>query len=203
MPRKRSAWNHNIHYHRLVLRAIPDNCPRALDVGCGQGLLARKLAKRCKNVVGIDIDHGALASARNEGGANIAYIEGDALTYPFADNHFDMITGIAVLHHMQLGPALDRFRTLLTAGGTLCMIGLYRHQTAMDYLFAAAAVPLSLAVRGFRGQAEVGAPTTDARETLAQIRATASTHLPGARIRRHLFFRYSLVWKKPVDARRP
>src|ERR1035438_1423379 len=34
-------WNHNIHYHDVVLRSVPPRCRRALDVGCGQGLLAR------------------------------------------------------------------------------------------------------------------------------------------------------------------
>ncbi|CAM5436502.1 hypothetical protein [Streptomyces canus] len=28
-------WNHNVHYHRLVLDAVPDDCREALDVGCG------------------------------------------------------------------------------------------------------------------------------------------------------------------------
>jgi len=34
-------WNHNIHYHRRILGAIPENAQRALDVGCGEGMLAR------------------------------------------------------------------------------------------------------------------------------------------------------------------
>ena len=200
MPRKGSSWNHNIHYHRLVVHAVPKNCSCVLDVGCGQGLLTRKLAQRCKNAVGIDLSCDALAIARAEGGANIAYIEGDALTYPFAADSFDMIAGIAVLHHLPMEQALDRFRALLAPGGALCFIGLYRHQTTMDYLIAGTAVALSLAIRGFRGQADVGAPMADPRETLAEIRATTAVHLPGARVRRHLFFRYSLVWQKPVAA---
>ncbi|MBT2225388.1 AMP-binding protein [Nonomuraea sp. NEAU-A123] len=46
-PRDRNpAWNHNVHYQRLVLDAIPDGCEHALDVGCGDGLLAAELASR-------------------------------------------------------------------------------------------------------------------------------------------------------------
>jgi 2-polyprenyl-3-methyl-5-hydroxy-6-metoxy-1,4-benzoquinol methylase len=33
-------WNHNIHYHPVVLDALPPDCERVLDVGCGEGLLA-------------------------------------------------------------------------------------------------------------------------------------------------------------------
>jgi hypothetical protein len=34
--------------------------------------------------------------------------------------------------------------------------------------------------------------------TWGQVRATASTVLPGVRYRRHLLWRYSLVWHKPI-----
>jgi hypothetical protein len=37
-------WNHNLHYHPLILDAVPDGCQRALDVGCGEGILARDAA---------------------------------------------------------------------------------------------------------------------------------------------------------------
>ena len=47
-------WNHNTHYHYLVLRAIPPSCRAALDVGCGRGDLAQKMARRCEEVIGID-----------------------------------------------------------------------------------------------------------------------------------------------------
>ncbi len=33
-------WNHNIHYHPIALPAVPYPARRALDVECGDGLLA-------------------------------------------------------------------------------------------------------------------------------------------------------------------
>ncbi|WSX58418.1 class I SAM-dependent methyltransferase [Streptomyces sp. NBC_00986] len=47
-------WNHNVHYHPVVVDAVPDSCRAALDVGCGDGLLARKLASRAGFVTGVD-----------------------------------------------------------------------------------------------------------------------------------------------------
>ena len=41
------------------------------------------------------------------------------------------------------------------------------------------------------------APTAPARESLAEISAHAADLLPGARIRRRLFWRYSLVYDAP------
>ncbi len=40
-------WNHNVHYQLVILRAVPAGCDRALEVGCGDGLLAGRLAERC------------------------------------------------------------------------------------------------------------------------------------------------------------
>ncbi|WP_157117084.1 hypothetical protein [Nocardia vaccinii] len=47
---------------------------------------------------------------------------------------------------------------------------------------------------------EMTAPVTPARETLAEIRRAAAECLPGARIRRRLFWRYSLVYDRPAVA---
>ena len=36
-------WSHDLHYHQVILDAIPPGCGRALDVGCGTGALTRRL----------------------------------------------------------------------------------------------------------------------------------------------------------------
>ncbi|WP_435226202.1 hypothetical protein [Streptomyces sp. Tue6028] len=43
------------------------------------------------------------------------------------------------------------------------------------------------------------APITAPQETLRDIRAAAAQELPGARIRRRLFWRYSLVYDAPAE----
>ena len=50
------SWSHNTHYHGLELNVIPPNCLQALDVGCGQGALARKAGPTCGKVLAIDSD---------------------------------------------------------------------------------------------------------------------------------------------------
>src|ERR1700730_10008641 len=49
-------WNHNVHYQPVILRAVPPGCGAALEVGCGDGLLASKLAERCAEGAAIDRD---------------------------------------------------------------------------------------------------------------------------------------------------
>jgi hypothetical protein len=91
-------WNHNVRYQPVILRAVPPGCGAALEVGCGDGLLASRLAGRA-----------------------------------------------------------------------------------------------------IRGQGGPGAPIMDPQMTWAEVRATARRLLPGVRYRRHLLFRYSLVWRKPPE----
>ena len=194
-------WNHNIHYYDLVLRLAGAGCQRALDVGCGQGLLARRLAQRCREVVAIDIDRDAISRARVSGGSEgpITFVQGDVMTYPFPRDSFDLIVLIATLHHLQLRPALVRLQELLQPGGILAIVGLYRGGTLTDRALAALAFPVSWTFRLFRGYADVGAPVQDPRETLSEIRSACDVLLPGAKLRRQLFFRYFLTWRKPFQ----
>ncbi len=193
-------WNHNIHYHPIILRAVPKPCARALDVGCGRGLLTRELARVSDHVVGIDPDEDTLSHAIAAGDENgrIAYLRGDVMRHAFGEESFDFIAAVATLHHLPLIPALERFKSLLKPGGTLAVIGLFRSRTAFDYAIAAAAIPASFALRALHGQTDVGASVRDPDETFAEIRAATRAVLPGAKVRRQLLFRYSLVWEKPA-----
>lgn len=174
------------------MRAIPVNCGRALDVGCGEGLLSRKLAERCARVIGIDPVRSAAALGS---GTRIDFVEGDAMTYPFEGASFDLITVVATLHHLPLTAALTRFRDLLRPGGVLAVVGLYRIQGLEDYAWSAAGVPVSWLLRRLRPFTEVAAPLAEPKETLREIRAACDAVLPGGVFRRRLLFRYSFVWR--------
>jgi 2-polyprenyl-3-methyl-5-hydroxy-6-metoxy-1,4-benzoquinol methylase len=197
---KRNAWNRNIHYHDLVLAAIPSNCLCALDVGCGEGLLGSELAERCGEVIAIDLDAATLARARSTHvRPNLVFVEGNVMTHVFAKDSFDFLVSIATLHHLQLDLALKRFRDLLRPGGVLAAIGLYRLSTLSDVVWASVAKPVSCWCRLTKNYEEVAAPIRNPDETLEEVRATVRRILPGAVFRRELLFRYSLFWQKPCN----
>jgi SAM-dependent methyltransferase len=191
-------WNRNIHYHDVVLSALPPTCGRVLDVGCGDGLLANELAGRVGEVVAIDVDAPTLARARAAyTRSNLSFVEADVMSHPFDAGSFDCVASIATLHHLPLAPALERFTELLRTGGVLAVIGLYRLGTLHDLAWAHVALPVSWWLRLTKNYEEVIAPTRDPDETLEEIRNAAARILPGAAITRQLLFRYSLVWRKP------
>lgn len=59
----RPPWIHNEHFHDWILRKLPAQRQVAVDVGCGTGVLAGKLAQHFARATGIDADEGMAATA--------------------------------------------------------------------------------------------------------------------------------------------
>ena len=199
-------WDHNAHYHGELLRHLPDSIDCALDVGCGAGEFARLLAARCRRAVdAVDTSPAMIAAARAASPlvAKVHWIEGDVLTLDLEPASYDAVTAIASLHHMPLDAALRRFAELARPGGTVAILGLYRASTPADYALGALAMAANPAVGaakaalGRRTPSHPTVPVLDTRTTLREIAAAASKLMPGAVIRRHLFFRFSLTWCRP------
>jgi len=201
MPPPPRAWNHNIHYHRLLLDAAPRPCARALDAGCGEGLLTAALRRRAGHVTGIDLDAASIERARRDHAApGVDFVVGDVLTHPFEPASFDLVVCCAALHHMDEAAALPRLRDLLRPGGALAVVGLARSRYPADLPRELAGVALDRLWKLRRTHWESSAPTVWPPErTYGEIRALAMRVLPGARFRHHLMWRYSLRWTKPAN----
>jgi SAM-dependent methyltransferase len=153
--------------------------------------------------VGIDPDPVALTRAQHRlrDQSNTRLIVGDALTDTALDPlSFDVITCVATLHHMPLPDALSRFRQLLRPNGTLLVVGLAANRTPLDWMLSAAQIlPLRVIGRLRHESRDIGVATAEPQESLGEIRAAASAALPGAIVRRRFYYRYSLVWRKPIQ----
>lgn len=198
-------WDHNARFHPWILRNLPTRVGSALDVGCGSGDLARLLAGRAGRVHGIDADPVITARAREltPAAAPVTYTVADAPA-GLPDGPHDAITCVAVLHHLPLTEALEAFRDRLAPGGTLLVVGLHRPRTPVDHLLGLVSVPLNVVMalvvnRGRRAPRPVSlsAPTRPARATFPEVARAAHAVLPGARLRRRLFWRYTLLWRRP------
>ncbi|MEV0913203.1 class I SAM-dependent methyltransferase [Streptomyces sp. NPDC049967] len=195
-------WDHNAHYHGWIMRQVPKRFGTALDIGSGSGDLARLLGARAGTVRGLDADPAIVARAREltVPAAPVTFSVGDALT-DIPPGSYDVITCVAALHHLPFSDAIGVFRRHLAPGGTLVVVGVARAQSTGDRLLGAAAVPLNVAMawiknRGRRSArpASMTAPTRPAVMSFADIAREAGQLLPGARLRRRVFWRYTLVW---------
>jgi SAM-dependent methyltransferase len=188
-------------YHGVILEAIPPDCGRALDVGCGNGLLTRVLAndRGIVRVVGMDRDGPSIERSRAHPQAgSISYIRGDLLRHPFKPASFDLVTAVASLHHVGGRAGLTRLRELVAPGGVLAIIGLARPDMPKDIPIELAALIATQVSRDQKVDPAVRPPIVwPPAERYATVRHLAGELLPGGRWQRHLRRRYSLVWTSP------
>ena len=197
--RKREGrWNHNIHYHRLLLAAVPPG-GRVLDVGCGEGMLTRELAAKASHVVGLDIDPASVELARaTTSAANIDYLCADLMRHPFAPEGFDAIVSVAALHHLGTEAGLERMRALVRPGGVIGVIGLASSRRPVDHLWDLGGAIWTRVLQLTRTYWEHAAPKAwDMPDSYRTVRQIAERCLPGVRYRRLALWRYALIWRKP------
>lgn len=112
---------------------------RALDVGCGGGILSEGLAARGASVTGLDVSRKLLEVAREHAaarGRGIEYVEGTVEEFAESGQEgFDLITCIELIEHVP-DPAsvIDACARLLGPGGDLILSSINR--TPKAYLVA-------------------------------------------------------------------
>ena len=103
---------------------------RVLDIGCGNGYVLSRYARRGAAVAGIDLTETALDLSRRrfalEGLAGeFRRTDGDAIPYP--DASFDIVCSMGVLHHIEdPRPMLREAARVLKPGGELILMLYHR-----------------------------------------------------------------------------
>jgi ubiquinone/menaquinone biosynthesis C-methylase UbiE len=194
-------WDHNAHFHNYLLRQFPSKIERALDIGCGLGVFALKLAERAEIVDALDADAAILKEASTQHNAsNISYRHANFLEADLPKDSYDAIVCIASLHHMDLESALKKIKILLRPSGKLLILGLYRERTILDYMYSLISVPFNIFYSSWHHASILTprsvAPSRPPHLSLKEIKEIANTLIPDFRLQRHLFWRYSLIWQK-------
>ncbi|MFF3513523.1 class I SAM-dependent methyltransferase [Streptomyces sp. NPDC002573] len=143
-----------------VLGLIPEDAHRLLDVGCGTGIVTRRLAagRPGLRVTGADLAYGMVRRAADR--LPGAVVLADSRRLPFPDGTFDAVTSIWLLHLVE-GPAEVR-AVLAECARVLRPGGVY--VTTVDKAAAhdvGSDIDTALARRPRR-------PATDAAETVAE-----------------------------------
>jgi demethylmenaquinone methyltransferase/2-methoxy-6-polyprenyl-1,4-benzoquinol methylase len=118
---------------RLVDLASPAPGERALDLACGTGDIAFRLAARGCRVCGLDITSRMveLARARMGDGRTPVFLVGDMMTLPFESGAFALVTtGYGLRNVPELEPALREILRVLRPGGRLLSLDFNRPEAA-------------------------------------------------------------------------
>jgi SAM-dependent methyltransferase len=205
-------WDHNAYYQRVLLRRMPRHCRRVLDVGCGAGAFAARLAQRAEQVDAVDRSAEMINEAKRRTPNNVKCVVGDVLVDPLPGKDYDAIFSITALHHMPLQHALAVLAAALRPGGVLAAVALPRPDLRRELpVEIVAAIGFRLLGVLFLARRLLGNKNGFAKDstrstmpvvmdpplTTREVAHQAAAVLPGVRVRRLLFWRYLLVWQKP------
>jgi 2-polyprenyl-6-hydroxyphenyl methylase/3-demethylubiquinone-9 3-methyltransferase len=174
-PEGESRPLHDLNPVRLCYIADRTNLKgaRALDVGCGGGILSESLARAGANVIAIDLAPAVLDIARlhlHESGVAVDYrdtsVETLAAEMPAA---FDVIACMEMLEHVpDPGSVIRACATLLKPGGSLFVSTLNRTPLAFGAAILGAEHVLKLLPRGTHHYEQFLKPS----EIAAELRAS-------------------------------
>jgi SAM-dependent methyltransferase len=193
---------------RVVLEAIPAAARSAIDVGCGDGHLARAIARRGTDVTAIDVAPGmiALARARTRPDERVDYRIADVMSTDVPASGYDAVVSVNMVHHLPLRQIVPRLAALVAPGGVLVIQDVVE-RSGLRHL------PINLMAGAWTqclrllGRDDV--PSRVRRlydqhgrgEAYLEPSAVAdalSTHLPGVRVAHHLGWRYTAVWSRAL-----
>ncbi|MCX7050013.1 MAG: class I SAM-dependent methyltransferase [Candidatus Sumerlaeota bacterium] len=109
---------------RLIENAFPTSPgDKALDCGCGSGVIADFLASHCEEAVGVDANGEAIRFAQSQfKRANLKYVRALVEEIDYPAGYFSRIVCMEVIEHLyeaQARSILSRFHELLSPGGMM------------------------------------------------------------------------------------
>jgi SAM-dependent methyltransferase len=117
-PGHDSYWNYSAGFFDDI---VPPSPAYVLEVGCGEGRVARDLASRNHSVVAIDSSRFLVNEAR-AADPEAAYLVGDGTLLPFPDARFDVVVSYNSLQDVDDMPAAIRESArVLRDGGRFCV----------------------------------------------------------------------------------
>ena len=186
---------------------LPSDAKRALDVGCGDGIMTRELASRGIGVLGIDVSPRMiqLARERTELSLPVEYRQLDVMSNELSNETFDVVISVSVVHHAPLDEIVPRLTALVAPGGTLLIQDVMNRRGLWQ-------LPANTAAFALQRLRELGTSTRTPRRVttlyerhgeaeqyldVSAVSAVYGALLPSAQVTTHLEWRYSVVWHRP------
>ena len=201
-------WSHNDAYTPLVVlaarRVRRAGGTSALDIGCGTGNLVKHLAHELPQVTGLEADE-RTADLATAATTHLPAVRIEHAHFPEPGvRRFDLVSVVAVLHHMPLTDGLRAARQSVAPGGRLIFIGAYR-ETPSDWPLSLLSLALNPLIGmilhprpGGRLPQHMTAPTTSPTDSYRDIACAFRAELPGVSIHRAMFWRYVASWRAPA-----
>jgi SAM-dependent methyltransferase len=108
-----------------------------VDYGCGTGWVTKKLLQKGAKVFAFDISQKAVKITKEVAesinlDANIQVEQMPAEKLNYEDNRFDIVLGVAILHHLDLDVATKEIKRVLKKGGKAYFLEPLRHNPLIN-----------------------------------------------------------------------
>lgn len=198
MKRQPQLWNHNYAYHRWISKNV-GNRKHILDVGCGNGMLARYLSTAENYVLGIDPSAVSIQNAiRNNEKSNVAFLQTTFEDFQSDGKRFDAIIFVASMHHMNMEDAIEKAKKLMEKNGILIIVGISRPSGFLDWVLELVRIVPSKLISAIKRNTSSEEQQMDVSydfPAMNEVRRICREHLRGSKIRYGLHYRYLLIWK--------
>lgn len=119
---EKRPWNSYWRFYQVVQEAFRSPSQRLLDFGCGLGNSSMIYAHIGYQVSGFDVCEENVIQCRRKAekygfSERTDFSVGTAEDLTYADESFDVVAGIDILHHVEVEPALLGARRVLKSGG--------------------------------------------------------------------------------------
>jgi ubiquinone/menaquinone biosynthesis C-methylase UbiE len=137
--------------------SLPPPRGLAVEIGCGEGRVARELRARGYEVVAFDVSETLVTLAR-EADPDGQYAVADAATLPIGDGAAELVVAFNVLHEIpHLRQAVAEAARVLAPGGRFCFANVHPVATAGDFAADSDDFVLSSYCESFARSRPVGA----------------------------------------------
>jgi ubiquinone/menaquinone biosynthesis C-methylase UbiE len=111
-------WVYRPAQNEMIALLKTHGSRRVVDVGCGTGILADRIAREVhpEQVSGVDLSEGMLAQAARRS-AEVRWLTAPAEHLPFDDGSVDAVVTTSAFHWFNQPAALREFHRVLTPGG--------------------------------------------------------------------------------------
>jgi SAM-dependent methyltransferase len=207
---EQDRFRHAGQYLPWLVGQLPPGAREVVEVGCGAGALTALLAPRVERLLALDLSPAMLAHARRRCAPwpHVELRQLDAHDWRPEPRSLDVVVSVATLHHLDANAVIPRWAQALRPGGMLLILDVLERRglryLPLNGLAAACSVGLRWLRTGrLRPPAAVRAAWAeherwDRLVDPAGAREMATALLPGATVRHHLFWRYSIRWVAPV-----
>ena len=132
---------------------LPRHARRALDLGCGSGLLTLQLAAQVRFVIGLDISPAMLMLARERqrelGCTNVAWVVARAEEPPFRPGSMDYIVSRYAIRLTDMAATLSAVRQLIGSGGRVAIKDQVRPRGPLVFRIRYLARTIRIAIQWF------------------------------------------------------